>query len=114
MCDKKILETAHILYGNSGGFENNDCYSVSDREDYYYDILNRYPAYNEISNGKYGDINYALPAYCVYIGNNEYLKKMATDDKLDLMWHSDLADYAIEQKNVEALKIIVENYCKFK
>jgi hypothetical protein len=93
-CKKGCYEVGVILY------------SDEDAEETQKDELSKYEAYEQIWPGDYGHINYALAAYCVDIGHIECLKKLYTD--LDLEWHLDLADCAIEKDNLECLKFIVE------
>jgi hypothetical protein len=98
-CDKGCYEVGCILFS-----ENYD--SCCDAEENESVNLSNHEAYNEIVFGEYGHINYALAAYCVKMKHIECLKKIYKNT--DMLWHSDLADCAIEEDDLECLKFIVE------
>jgi len=93
-CNKGCYEVGVILFGDEDAEENQK------------DELSKYEAYEQICSGEYGHINYALAAYCVDKGHIECLKKIYKNT--DMMWHSDLADCAIERDDLECLNFIVE------
>lgn len=99
-CDKGCYETGCILYSD----EYNAIIQAEKKNRLK---LEQYEAYRAIASGDdFGHINYALPAYCVFIGHNHCLKKL--HKTVDLMWHNDLAKHALFVGNIEAYQYIIQ------
>lgn len=99
MCSKGCCEVGTYIYGkNSTFFEDED-------KDHDNDTIIQYEAFKALYND--GHPHYILPAYCVEIGHIECLKKIAKEEQF--MYHSDLAQIAIEHDNLECLQYIVED-----
>ena len=101
MCSKGCCKVGEILYDP----QDDDNYTVDDIIDNNYNELKKYKAFDEMFEDN-GHQNYLLPYYCVKIGHLDCLKYIA---KLpEFMYHSDLADCAIEMDKLDFLKFIVE------
>lgn len=99
-CNKGCINVGEILYDNESE------YSISEIEERRQNELIKFDCYNEIYRHDFVDINYALSAYCVKIGHLNCLKILHQNG--NLVWHNDLAIYALECNKINCLKYIVE------
>ena len=105
-CSKGCYEVGLILFGlKDSDNETNTDFGENEKKNKR--KLLKYEAYRKMSDGmKYGFIKYALASYCVDVGHADCLRKIHKN--LDVHWHADLADCAIEKDDLECLKVIIE------
>lgn len=72
-----------------------------------YDQLKKYKCFQDVEDGEYGHMNYAVIAYAVKHEHIDCPKKIHTE--LDSMWQSDLAIVATVSDRLDCLKYIMEN-----
>lgn len=97
-CLDGCIEFADQIYNH----QSDDMYEVIDNN---FDLLKKFKCTQPIIDGDYGHINYALMAYATKNGHLECLKKL---HKLGADWHTDLAEVAAENNQIECLKYIME------
>lgn len=99
-CKDGCIQMGKILYNNEE--ECDDMHELIT-----FDLLKKYKCGQPIIDGDYGHINYALMSYATKHGHLECLKKLHKEFGAD--WHSDLAQVAAENNQLECLKYIMEN-----
>ena len=103
-CDKQCCKVGAEWHKYECEHENEEDFET-DEEDSDYPVVDC-DSYHAIISGEFGDLNYALAAYCVTVNHVECLQKL--HQAKQIVWHDDLAVVAIEADHLECLRYVVE------